>query len=70
MAGTLAAGAPAALGLTLLAMHFLVFATAASHATGPLIGWIPDSPDMPHPTPSPEPTHCVPYSGGHGCPGG
>jgi hypothetical protein len=45
---------------------YLVIGMVGSVATGPLIGHRPVS-DQPAPE---APQHCVPRSGGHGCPGG
>jgi hypothetical protein len=45
---------------------YLLMGMASSAATDPLIGHRPASLE----TPPPAPTHCIPISGGRGCPGG
>lgn len=52
---------------SLVGMALIYFAVliAGSAATAPLIGWTPADQE-----PAPRVTHCVPISGGHGCPGG
>jgi hypothetical protein len=47
------------------ALIYLAVWAAASAATAPLIGWTPADQE-----PAPRVTHCIPVSGGHGCPGG
>lgn len=48
-----------------MVLIFMMVAFAAAHATAPLIGTVPIDHE-----PAPRVTHCIPVSGGHGCPGG
>lgn len=52
---------------SLVGMALIYFAVviAGGAATAPLIGWTPADQE-----PAPRVTRCIPFSGGHGCPGG